>query len=134
MNAYASWFGRIVGLGVIVNVSLALPTLFVPERMIALFHLEPTIPDVWVRFAANLLILLSLFYIPGAINLYHYRANAWLSVISRLTGVTFFLFQPRAYLLFGLMDLTFAIPTGILLILALRPENSASSEPSRKFS
>jgi hypothetical protein len=134
MNAYARWFARVVWLGVIVNLALAIPTLFFPERMLALFKLQPAVPTIWVSFAANLLILLSLFYIPGAINLYHYRANAWLSVISRLFGVMFFLFQPRAYLPFGLLDLTFAIPTGIVLILALRAEKPVNSEPAKGFS
>ncbi|SRR5579883_1232614 len=129
MNIYAKWFGAIVWLGIIVNLVLAIPTLLIPERILALFKLEPALPTIWVSFAANLLILLSLFYIPAAIDLYHYRANAWLSVISRLTGFTFFLFHPKAYLVFGLLDLTFAIPTGILLILALRDEKSVSSKP-----
>jgi hypothetical protein len=130
MNVYAKWFGRIVWLGVITNLSLAIPALVYPNMILGLFKLEPAVPSLWVSFSANLLILLSLFYIPGAINLYHYRANAWLSVISRLAGVIFFLFQPKAYLPFGLLDLTFAIPTGILLVLALQAEKSVSSEPT----
>lgn len=120
MNTYAKWFSRVVGLGVLLNFALSLPTLFIPERMIALFDLEPAVPIVWVRFSANLLILLSLFYIPAAIDLYRYQASAWLAVISRLVGFTFFLTQPRDYLMFGLFDLAFAIPEGILLILAFR--------------
>ncbi len=130
MNTYAKWFGRVVWLGIIVNLSLAIPTLFVPDKMLVLLKLEPAMPTIWVSFSANLLILLSLFYIPAAINLYHYQANAWLSVISRMTGFTFFLFQPKAYLAFGLLDLTFAIPTGILLILALQAEKSVISGPA----
>ena len=134
MTNYAKWFGRVVWLGIIINLTLALPTLFVPERMLTFLHLKPAVPSIWVSFSANLLILLSLFYIPSAINLYHYRINAWLAVISRIAGVTFFLFQPRAYFSFGLLDLAFAIPEGILLILALRQENSFSSEPLKEVS
>lgn len=131
MNAYAKWFGRVVGLGVLLNFALSLPTLFMPERMIALFNLEPAVPVVWVRFSANLLILLSLFYIPAAINPARYQASAWLAVISRLVGFTFFLTQPRDYLIFGWFDLAFAIPEGILLILAFRrqPITESSSLP-----
>jgi hypothetical protein len=128
MNAYAKWFRRIVGLGVLLNFVLSLPTLFTPERMIALFNLEPAIPLVWVRFSANLLILLSLFYIPAAIDPYRYQASAWLAVIARLVGFTFFLTQPRDYLIFGLFDLAFAIPEAILLILlTLRSKSIAGS-------
>ncbi|MGK7877491.1 MAG: hypothetical protein AB4426_30575 [Xenococcaceae cyanobacterium] len=106
MNAYATWFGRVVLLGVVVNITLSIPALLVPEWMLTTLHLELAVPDIWVRFSANLLILLSLFYIPTAINLYHYRANAWLAVISRLAGVAFFLTQPWDYIAFGMIDLT----------------------------
>lgn len=128
MNAYAKWFGRIVGLGVLLNFVLSLPTLFIPEKMIALFNLEPAAPLVWVRFSANLLILLSLSYIPAAIDPYRYQASAWLAVISRLAGFAFFLTQPRDYLIFGWFDLAFAIPEGILLILAFRNQSVTESQ------
>ncbi|MGB7444801.1 MAG: hypothetical protein WA919_27350 [Coleofasciculaceae cyanobacterium] len=128
MNAYARWFGGLVLLGVVVNIVLSVLALLIPEQLLAFFNLEPTMPLVWIRFAANLLILLSLFYIPGAINLYHYKANAFLAVFSRLAGFTFFLTQPRDYLLFGLIDITFAIPQAILLLLALRSTKSVSQE------
>lgn len=131
-NVYARCFGRVVILGVIVNLTLALPALFFPSWMLGLFHLEPAVPIIWVQFSANLLILLCLFYLPGAIDLYHYRANAWLAVISRCVGVIFFLPQPREYWSFGLLDFAFALPEGILLWLALReiprPSSSTLSE------
>lgn len=40
--------------------------------------------------AGLLLTLLSLFYIPAAINPDRYRANAWLAVIARCAGGLFF--------------------------------------------
>lgn len=129
MNVYAKWFSRVVWLGIVSNFALAIPTLFVPDKMLSLFHLEPAFPLVWLRFAANLLILLSLFYTLAAINPYYYQKNAWLAVFSRLAGFTFFLFQPKAYLIFGLYDLTFAIPEGILLMLALRSVTTAEPHP-----
>lgn len=122
MNVYSKWFGRIVFLGVTVNIVLSIIALIWPDWLLGILKLEPATPLVWVRFSANLLILLSLFYIPGAIDPYHYRANAWLAVIARLAGVLFFLTQPREYLIFGLLDLSFAIPEGILLWLAFREE------------
>ncbi len=127
MNAYARWFGRIVWVGVFVNVALSIPGLLFPEWLLGLLNLELAVPTVWVRFSANLLILLSLFYIPAAINLYRYPANAWLAVFARFAGLAFFLTQPRDYLAFGLLDLTFAIPESILLILAQRT-NAATSQ------
>jgi hypothetical protein len=57
---------------------------------------------------------------PGAINPFHYRANAYLAVFSRLVGFVFFIVGPSTYYLLGLFDLAFAIPQGILLLLALK--------------
>jgi hypothetical protein len=77
-------------------------------------------PLVWTRFSGQLVILLSLFYIPAAIDPYRYRANAWLAVASRLAGVLFFgcvtLFSAeREYWLFGLFDLAFLLPLAVFL-------------------
>lgn len=120
MNSYATWFGRVVLLGVAINLALSLPTLFVPERMLALLHLPMAEPTLWVQFSANLLILLSLFYIPAAIDPMRYQTSAWLAVFARVAGTVFFLTQPRDYVLFGLFDMTFAAIEGLLLVLALR--------------
>ena len=68
MNQYTTWFGRVVWLGVLANVALALPTLFLPDEMLAMMSLPSASPGMWPSFAALLLILLSLFYIPAAIS------------------------------------------------------------------
>ncbi|NEQ52258.1 MAG: hypothetical protein F6K11_19310 [Leptolyngbya sp. SIO3F4] len=120
MNTCANWFRRIVLVGVVVNLVLSIPTLIVPEIMLSLFNLPLAVPVIWVQFSANLLILLSLFYIPAALDPFRYQASAWLAVFSRVAGVIFFLTQAKIYLLFGMLDLSFAIPEGLLLILAYR--------------
>jgi hypothetical protein len=78
-------------------------------------------PVVWARFAALLLILLSAFYAPAAIDPDRYRANAWLAVISRLAGVVFFIGDP-IYRILGLFDLVFLLPEALLLFAATRGE------------
>jgi hypothetical protein len=88
--------------------------------MLALTGLPPAAPLLWTRFAAWLLILLSLLYIPGARDPYRYRQSAVLSVISRLAGVAFFATQPAEYRMFGLFDFVFLVPEAILLARALR--------------
>lgn len=128
MNTYANWFKRIVLLGVVVNLVLAIPTLVVPEVMLALFNLPLAVPLIWVQFSANLLILLSLFYIPAALDPFRHQASAWLAVAARVAGVIFFLTQAKIYLLFGLLDLCFAIPEGLLLILAYRANDTELQE------
>jgi hypothetical protein len=110
------WFKRILWLGIVANLALAIPTLLAPERLMALSGFPPASPLLWPRFAALLLILLSLFYMPAGIDVDRYRPVAWLAVASRLAGVVFFLgFQPAEYRLLGLFDLVFLVPEGILL-------------------
>jgi hypothetical protein len=126
-NKYAIWFGRVVWLGIIANYTFVIPTLIWPERVLAFLNLDPTNTPIWVRASIYLLGQLSLFYIPAAINPYRYRANAYLSIFSRLAGTVFFwaafLFfgYPWAYIMpFGIVDLVFAIPQAILLYLAFK--------------
>ena len=117
----AVWFGRVVWLGILANFALAIPALFVPERVIKMANLPPAVPLMWPRFSAWLLILLSLFYMPGAIDPYKYRVTAWLSIVSRLAGVFFFwVTQPPEYRLFGTFDFVFLVPEAILLPIALK--------------
>ena len=132
-NKYAIWFGRVVWLGIIANFMFVIPTLLWPHRVLAFLNLDPTNTPIWVRCAIYLLGQLSLFYIPAAINPYHYRANAYLAIFSRLAGTIFFwaafLFFgfSRNYIMpFGIVDLAFAIPEAILLYLAFKTgEDSA---------
>lgn len=83
VNQYAKWFGRVIWLGILANFALALPTLFLPDEMLAMMSLPSASPSMWPSFAALLLILLSLFYIPAAKPL-QYRPVALLSVLARL--------------------------------------------------
>src|SRR5215510_8667099 len=84
------WFMRVMWLGILTNLGLAVPTMLMPARMLALNSLPPATPDLWPSFSALLLILLSVFYMPGATDPDRYRANAWFAVASRLVGVIFF--------------------------------------------
>ena len=118
----ARWFSRVVWLGIAANLGLALPTLLMPARMLAFSNLPITDPLLWTQFAALLLILLSAFYVPAALDPARYRLVAWLSVLARLVGFVFFVvFQPREYHLFGYFDLAFFLPEAALLSLARRP-------------
>jgi hypothetical protein len=83
---------------------------------------------MWVRFSALLLVLLSLFYVPAARDCIRYRPVAVMTVLSRLAGVLFFSTQAADYRMFGLFDLVFLIPEGILLFLVSR--SAAPSSPA----
>jgi hypothetical protein len=119
------WFRRVVWIGIFANLALALPTIAAPSEIIARAGLPTATPDLWPRFAALLLILLSVFYIPAGRDIDRYRITAWLTVISRLAGVVFFMFEP-SYRLFMYFDLVFLIPEATLLMLAVRGEVPAS--------
>ena len=114
-------------IGIFANLALAVPTLLVPETMLRLTGLPVTDPLMWTRFAALLLVLLSLFYMPAAMDPDRYRTTAWIAVGARLAGVLFFLTQERQYLMFGLFDLVFFIPEAILLFMVSRSQAPASS-------
>jgi hypothetical protein len=130
MNEYAKWFGRIVWLGIFANFAMALPTLFMPDQMLAMYSLPSASPTMWPSFAALLLILLSVFYVPAALKPLYYPLVSWLTVLARLAGVIFFCIFNRDYLMFGLFDLTFLVPEGILLTLAVREAKKAPLGPA----
>ncbi len=125
------WFRRIVWLGIAANLALALPTLAAPDQLIAFSRLPTVTPHLWARFAGLLLILLSAFYAPAAIDPDRYRANAWLAVVSRLAGVVFFAGEP-VYRMLGLFDLVFLVPEAILLFIATRGESASSRTTTPK--
>jgi len=113
------WFSRVVWLGIACNLALALPTLVAPQQTMALTHMPPASPLLWLQFSALLLILLSVFYVPAALDFARYRITAWCTVASRLAGVIFFVgFQPAAYHVLGYFDLVFFVPEAVLLTLA----------------
>lgn len=121
---YASWFGAAVWLGIIVNWLLSIPGIFCPNATLALARQPLALETpVWPAFASLLLSLLSMFYIPGALDPYKYRATAIMSVLTRMAGVVFFfLIWPNHYPAFGFLDLVMLLIQAPLLYLALRHE------------
>ena len=120
-----TWFRRVLWIGIVANLALAIPTLIAPARLIAMSGFPEATPLLWPRFSALLLVLLSLFYMPAGVDPNRYRAVAWLAVASRLAGVIFFLvFQVADYRMLGYFDLAFLIPE--LPLLLLLPPVSAS--------
>ncbi len=142
MNAYATWFGRVTWLGIVVNVLFfVIPSCFFPETLLSLLHMQIPVPIIWVRAAGLLLLEISILYIPGAIDPYRYKATAWMSVlVTRGGGATFFLCavllfgQDKGFLSIALVDLFFGVVEGILLFLAMRNEQPAISQTAKGFS
>jgi hypothetical protein len=126
--AYEAWFGRAVWLGILANWFLAIPGIFVPNAVLGLAGQTPDLEHpVWPAFASLLLVLLSVFYIPGAVNFQRYKVVAILSVLARLAGVIFFLvLWPNLYPAFGYIDLFFAVIQAPLLFLALKHQSNSN--------
>lgn len=110
------WFRRVLWIGIAANLASAIPSVLAPAFMLRLFGFPEVTPVMWPQFAALLLVLLSLFYMPAAIDANRYRVIAWLAVGGRLTGAVFFLlFQSPEYRQFGYFDLAFFVPELVLL-------------------
>ena len=108
------------------NLGAAIPGMIVPGAVLSFMGLGPEVTEFWVRLACWLLILLSLAYVPTAIDPYRSPAHSWLTVGARWGGVCFvstttlILGLNFRFLIFALGDLIFAVPELILLTLAFR--------------
>ena len=133
MTGPGRWFMRVLWLGIVVNLGLAIATMALPAMLLRLNHLPQADPLMWPQFSALLLILLSIFYMPAGIDPDRYRFNAWMAVASRLVGVVFFLvFQLPIYRNLGMVDLVFFIPEAILLTIAVKSSEAAAATASAK--
>ncbi len=117
----------VMGVGIAANMIFVFALFFVPEWLMSLLHIPPD-NSIWVRFVANLLLLLSIFYLPAVWDLQRYRAIAWLAVFpSRAFGTIFFtvavfVFHKSLGFLVFAADIIFLIGQGFLLILITREE------------
>lgn len=109
------WFQHLMWVGIVANIVIALISITWPANVLAFLGLEPAQPLVWPRFSAFLLILLSIFYVPAAIDPVRNRFAAVFAVISRFGGVAFFTLVGGGYVLFGVFDLVIGLPQAILL-------------------
>lgn len=123
MNKHAIWWRWAVFLGVFQDWFFAIPGMFEPNAVLAFAGAEQAFAQpVWPAFACLVLLLLSLLYIPSALDPFHYLPHALLTVLARAAGVVFFfvLYPGRFPVLLGAIDLTLTILQGTLLFLTLR--------------
>jgi hypothetical protein len=123
------WFRRVMWLGILANLALALPTIAAPDFMIDRVGLPTATPVLWVRFSGLLLVLLSVFYTPAATDIDRYRIVAWFAIGSRAAGVLFFMPQ-ATYRMFGLFDGVFLIPLLLLLLVAINSASGVTTRPA----
>lgn len=137
MNYYI-WFKRIELLGVASNLVLAVWALFAPGVLLKTFGLNAAYPETWVQFSALLLIIVSLFYIPGALNPERDFSIAILSIISRAMGVLFFIVmvfilgRQKHFLIFSAFDFLFGLSEAVLLTLGRKNAYTPSSSEGQR--
>jgi hypothetical protein len=112
-SSIAVWILRhtiLVWFGIFLNALFIIPLLIDPRWMLDLFAI-PLDQLIWARAAAGLLMIISAFYVPAAIDFGRYRANAYIAVFpSRTFGASFFFFavvlfgQPPGFLSIALVD------------------------------
>ena len=112
----------LVWFGIFLNALFIIPLLFFPRWMLDLFNI-PLDQLIWARESAGLLMIISVFYIPAAIDFGRYRANAYIAVfVSRTFGATFFFLavvlygQPLGFLSISFVDALIGSTTGYCLI------------------
>ena len=111
-------FRVLMWLGIAANVILAVISIIWTDAVLNVLHIEIAEPLVWPRFGAFLLILLSIFYVPAAIDPFYHRYSAIVAIICRFGGFAFFTIVGGRYIIFGLFDLIFGLPQAVLLLFA----------------
>ncbi|MBV9560583.1 MAG: hypothetical protein JOY90_08990 [Bradyrhizobium sp.] len=112
-DTVSKWILRhtiLVWFGIFLNALFVIPMLFFPRWFLDLFGI-PLEELIWARASAGLLMIISVFYVPAAVDFVRYRANACIAVFpSRTFGATFFfvavvLFgQPPGFLSISFVD------------------------------
>lgn len=132
MGTAENWFGRIVGIGILLNLCFAIPAIFAPDMLLAGLDLPPETSMLWLQNTGMLLLTLCVFYTPSALAPARFPTHTKLVVLSRWIASVFWFIQlrqsaPRGVvrrLLFA--DLTMAVLLALLLNPALPPESRLS--------
>ena len=124
-SALSLWIVRhtfLLWFGIFLNALFIIPLLFFPRWMLDLFGI-PLEHLIWARESAGLLMIISAFYVPAAVDFGRYRANAYIAVFpSRTFGATFFFFavvafgQPLGFLSISFVDALIGSTTLFCLI------------------
>lgn len=127
-NPFAGAFRLAVGAGILVNLGFLLPALFAPYGMLAWLRLPRGGETIWIRAAGGMLLLLSLLYVPAAIDPFRYRANAALLVVGRIISGVFWFWMvlfydaPRGLLVLAYVETAVGLLQVLAYVLMLRHE------------
>jgi hypothetical protein len=138
-NCYAKWFGRVVWLGILVNLSFAIPALVTPQAFAATLGIGVT-PEAsaWLRNAGMLLVVLSVFHATAAGDPLGAVPVARRVVVGRLLAAVFWLWlvwglgMPGVLWGFFATDLALGLVCAFLLFRALSVEPPPEPKPWRR--
>ena len=139
MNKYLKWFRLIVWIGILVNLSVAIPAILAPQLLNITFGLGPEVSDVWLRNVGMLLLSISMFYAGAAADPLRFPAYSWLVALSRLIAAVFWLYMmrvtsyPALMRQFLLADLAFGVVLSLLLQLGLPADSKISLTNLKKL-
>ena len=134
-NPWVKWFRLVVWLGILANLTFAVPAVFAPAWLMRLLAIDPPRPWIWLQDAGGLLLLLTLTFIPAASDPFRYKFNAAIAVIGRLAFGVFWFWQvlfaayPKEYLTFAFVDAGLGIVLLLLYVPLLRYEYLRPERP-----
>jgi|SRR5688500_13395503 len=134
MNRYTLWYSRLVWTGIAVNILFVIPLALHPGWFLRLLKI-PLDQLIWGQTGAMTLFIITVFYIPGAMDSTRYRLVAWMHVFpARICGGTFFLVavlffgQPLGFLSIAVVDTFFGLTTLYCLVQMTREEARKSRQ------
>jgi hypothetical protein len=125
----AKWYKRVTWFGIFLNCTFIFPLLLAPRFALSILGF-PVDPLIFARIPGLLLLWISVFYIPAAIDLKKYRVYAWLAMFpSRIGGATFFFCAvfifgfPLGYLPIAIIDATILLMQLVIMLKIRKVEN-----------
>ena len=121
MNKSLRWFRVLIWVGVFINMTFAIPALVAPGLLNGLLGLPAQAIYPWMSNVGMLLIGVSLFYIPAGLSPERWFTYSWLTVISRLIAVIFWIYlaqtsgYPQTFLPLLLSDAAMFVLLGLTL-------------------
>lgn len=119
-NKAETWFIRSIWLGIVVNLTFAIPALFFPKVFSAWLGLGEVVPTIWLQNAGLLLVLLCCFYALVARNPLAVLPFSYMTVAARFMAACFWLVlvltgHPMVLIEFLCTDFLIGVLQGILL-------------------
>ena len=133
----AKWFSFVVWLGIACNALFIAQELFMPDSVNSGLGLPAGLPTVWNQAHAVMVLALSIFYMPAALDPLRNPDYSWLLVLSRFLAASFWVFIWRsnpAFLSYLIVDGSFGAVQGILLQMAVPNGNRLGATLARLFS